>query len=196
MSWIGTADESEPSGAVAAAFERDRAAQGYVANFTQLFARRPAVYEAWRELGAAIRGSMDLRRYELATLAAARRLRSSYCCLAHGKVLVEHFDGPAAVRALVDDPASAELSPVDRAVMRLADRVAAGAADMTEEDLTEVRDLGLDDDEILDVVLTAAARCFFSTVLDATGTEPDAEYRSLDPELRAALTVGRPIAAG
>ena len=26
---------------------------------------------------------MDLRRYELATLAAARQLRSSYCCLAH-----------------------------------------------------------------------------------------------------------------
>jgi hypothetical protein len=32
---------------------------------------------------------MDLRRYELATLAAARRLRSSYCCLAHGRVLAE-----------------------------------------------------------------------------------------------------------
>jgi hypothetical protein len=31
---------------------------------------------------------MDLRRYELATVAAARRLRSSYCTLAHGPVLI------------------------------------------------------------------------------------------------------------
>jgi alkylhydroperoxidase family enzyme len=78
--------------------------------------------------------------------------------------------------------------------MRLADKVAAGAAHMTEADIAELRDLGLDDAEILDVVLAAAARCFFSSVLDAVGAEPDAVYRSLDPDVRDALTVGRPIA--
>ena len=31
-------------------------------------------------------------------------------------------------------------------------------------------------------------------LLDATGTEPDAAYRSMDPQLQEALTVGRPIA--
>jgi hypothetical protein len=41
-----------------------------------------------------------------------------------------------------------------------------------------------------------AARCFFSTVLEALGVEPDPAYRALDPELRAALTVGRPIEGG
>jgi alkylhydroperoxidase family enzyme len=78
--------------------------------------------------------------------------------------------------------------------MRLADKVAAGAAHMTEADLAELRDLGLEDAEILDVVLAAAARCFFSSVLDAVGAEPDAAFRSLDPALREPLTVGRPIA--
>jgi hypothetical protein len=34
---------------------------------------------------------MDLRRYELATVAAAKRLRSSYYALAHGSVLAEQF---------------------------------------------------------------------------------------------------------
>jgi hypothetical protein len=76
----------------------------------------------------------------------------------------------------------------------LAEKVAGGAADLTEQDLGEVRALGLSDDEVLDVVLAAAARCFFSTALDATGTEPDAAYRSMDPELQDSLTVGRPIA--
>jgi len=60
-----------------------------------------------------------------------------------------------------------------------------------------LRKAGLTDDAILDVALAAAARCFFSTVLDATGTEPDAAYRTeLEPDLRQALTVGRPIAEG
>jgi hypothetical protein len=33
-------------------------------------------------------------------------------------------------------------------------------------------------------------------VLDAVGAEPDPAYRALDPAVRDALTVGRPIAAG
>jgi uncharacterized peroxidase-related enzyme len=192
MSWIAAPAEDD-GGPVAAAYDRDRATLGYVANFTTTFAHRPAVYEAWRALNGAIKASMDPRRYELATLAAALRLRSSYCALAHGKVLVEQLDGAAAVPALVGDPA-AELDAVERAVIRVADAVAAGAADMSEDDLAELRELGLSDAEILDVVLAAAARCFFSSVLDATGTEPDAAFRSLEPGLRDVLTVGRPIA--
>lgn len=191
MSWIRTPDESEPT--VAALFDRDRAQLGYVANFTKVFAHRPAVYEAWRALNGAVKASMDPRRYELATVAAALRLRSSYCSLAHGKVLAEQFDGAEAVRELVADPAGAPLSEVDRAVLRLADRVAAGASRMSEEDLAELRALGLAEEEILDVVLAAAARCFFSTVLDAVGAEPDPAFSGLPGPLRDALTVGRQI---
>jgi hypothetical protein len=43
-------------------------------------------------------------------------------------------------------------------------------------------------------VLAAAARSFFSKTLDALGVEPDASYAELDPALRDALTVGRPLA--
>lgn len=191
MSWIADPDESADG--VAAAYARDRGALGFVANYTRVFAHRPAALEGWRALNGGIKAGMDARRYELATLAAARRLRSSYCSLAHGTVLAEQFDGPDAVRAIVTDPATAALTDVDRAVLALADKVAAGAADMTEADLGELRALGLDDDEILDVVLAAAARCFFSTVLDAVGASPDPVYRELDPQLRESLTVGRPI---
>jgi len=138
---------------------------------------------------------MDARRYELATLAAALRLRSSYCSLAHGAVLIDRHVGDDVVREVAQRREPADLTPVDRAVIRLADKVAAGAADMTAEDLDELRELGLDDAEVLDVVLAAAARCFFSTVLDAVGAQPDAAYAGLDPRVRDALTVGRPIAS-
>ncbi len=46
----------------------------------------------------------------------------------------------------------------------------------------------------MDVILAAAARCFSSKTLDRLGVLPDASYRELDPELRVALVVGRPIA--
>ncbi|MFD6165839.1 peroxidase [Oerskovia sp. NPDC060287] len=195
MSWIREAAEDEPGGAVAAAFEKDRATRGYVANLTRLLANRPAVLDAWIGLNGAIKASMSSRRYELATLAAALRLRSTYCALAHGSILAEHHVGAEAVREAAEGHDTVQLSPIDRAVMDLADKVAAGAADMTESDLTELRDLGLDDGEILDVILAASARCFFSSVLDSTGTQADAVFQDLDPALRDALTVGRPIAA-
>jgi hypothetical protein len=56
-----------------------------------------------------------------------------------------------------------------------------------------LRELGLSDDDVLDVALAAAARCFFSKTLDATGTTPDSAYNNLPDNLRTALTVGRPI---
>lgn len=192
MSWIREPDESEPSGAVAAAFERDRASRGYVTNYTKVLAHRPPVLDAWAGLNRAVKGGMDTRTYELATLGAALRLRSSYCALAHGSALLDGHLSADALRAAATGGPSAELDPADRAVLRLAGRVAAGAADMTEDDLAELRDLGWDDVAILDVVLAAAARCFFSTVLDAVGARPDAAYRTLDPALLEALSVGRP----
>jgi alkylhydroperoxidase family enzyme len=150
------------------------------------------VYAAWAQLNGAIKASMDLRRYELATLAAARRLRSSYCGLAHGSVLVETFG--EAVHAIALDHRSAGLDEVDVAVMDLAERVVDDATAIGDHDLQRLRDLGLSEDEIMDMVLAAAARCFFSKTLDALGVRPDAAYRRLDPDLRDVLVVGRPIA--
>jgi alkylhydroperoxidase family enzyme len=78
--------------------------------------------------------------------------------------------------------------------MDLAERVVDDASAIDEADLQRLRDLGLSDAEIMDVVLAAAARCFFSKTLDALGVLPDASFHELEPELREVLVVGRPIA--
>jgi alkylhydroperoxidase family enzyme len=161
-------------------------------NYERAFADRPEVLAAWNQLNGAIKAGMDLRRYELATLAAARRLRSSYCALAHGKVLLERFDEP--VLEIVRDHRASGLDEVDIAVMELAERVVDDAASIGDDELQQLRNLGLSETEIMDVVLAAAARCFFSKTLDALGVRPDASFRELEPELREALVVGRPIA--
>jgi uncharacterized peroxidase-related enzyme len=136
---------------------------------------------------------MDMRRYELATLAAARRLRSTYCSMAHGSVLIENFMEPDQLRAIMADHHTAGLDEVEVAVMDLADKVAADATSVTDADTERLRSLGLSDGEILEVVAAAAARCFFSKALDGLMVEADAKYAALDPQLRDALTVGRPI---
>ena len=194
MPFITAIPDDQATGAVAAMYEADRLAFGYLPNLTKGFSQRPDVYAAWRQLNGAIKANMDLRRYELATVAAAKRLRSSYCALAHGSILLDKFLSPDAVRAVVGDRDSGELDAVDAAVVALADKVALDAASVTQADIDQLRSLGLTDADVLDVVLAAAVRCFFSKVLDGLGIEADAKYAQLDPELRDALTVGRPIA--
>jgi alkylhydroperoxidase family enzyme len=162
--------------------------EGDGANLERAFALRPEVYAAWRQLVTAVKATSDERRYELATLAAARRLRSSYCSLAHGKVLAEQFYDFESVPLLPEG-----LDAADRAIMAFAERVVTDATSITEADVDELRAHGLSDGEIFDVVLAAAIRCFFSKTLDALGVQPDAEFAELDPAFREWLTVGRPI---
>jgi uncharacterized peroxidase-related enzyme len=196
MAFIELVGEDEASGAVAELLEAHRDQLGYVPNYARLFAQRPGVYAAWQQLRDSIAGEMDPRRYELATLAAARALRSSYCALAHGKVLAERFLDAATVQALALNHSDAGLDEVDVAIMDLAAKVAGDTTAIAEADVQRLRDLGLSDAEIFDVVLAAAARCFFSKSVDALGVQPDVELSELEPALREALTVGRPIADG
>jgi alkylhydroperoxidase family enzyme len=77
--------------------------------------------------------------------------------------------------------------------MELAEKVVDDATSVTQSDIDRLRALGLSDAEIVDVVLAAAARCFFSKTLDALGVAPDAIYTELPEEFREELTVGRPI---
>ncbi|HEU4977008.1 MAG TPA: peroxidase-related enzyme [Baekduia sp.] len=195
MTFIETVAEDGADEPVAELYAGDREALGHVANYTKAFSLRPEAYVAWRELNGAIKRPMDPRRYELVSVAAARRRGSSYCLLAHGSILARKHLDPEVVRALAADHAAAGLDDVDVAVMDLAERVAADPGSVSQADVDRLRALGLSDADVLDVVLAAAARCFFSGVLDALGVLPDAAFAALQPpELRDALTVGRPIA--
>src|ERR1044072_2840190 len=95
------------------------------------FSHAPGVMDAWSSLILSIRNRMDRRRYELATLAPAEQLRSSYCMLAHGSALASQFCGEQRVVQIVADRSTADLDETDRAVMDLAAKVAADATSVS-----------------------------------------------------------------
>jgi uncharacterized peroxidase-related enzyme len=194
MAFIELVPEAPASSPEDAVLEAGRAHLGYTPNYARAFAHRPALFQAWLQLNGAIKATMDQRRYELVSLAAARRLRSSYCSLAHGMVLADQvFGDRTTVSAIAADRDAAGLDDVDRAVMDLAEQVVDDAAAVSDAQVARLRELGLEDAEILDVVAAAAARCFFAKTLDGLGVQPDGPFAGLEPDLRAALTVGRPI---
>ena len=192
MALIDTVPEAQAHGDVARMYEQNRAARGYVPNYVKAFSHRTQVMEAWANLLGSVRSTLDTRRYELVTLAAAKALKSSYCMLAHGSVLLEYYDA-AQLTQIAEDYTQAGLSPEDVVMMAFAEKIVCDATSVTAEDTEGLRSHGFSDEEIFDVAAVASARCFFSKLLDALGAEPDAHYLGLEPSLRQALTVGRPI---
>lgn len=78
MAFIYTIPLDEATGSLKELYDAEYAESGMVENIAQAFSLRPAAYVAWKNLLSTIRSNMDLRRYELVTIAAASRLRCSY----------------------------------------------------------------------------------------------------------------------
>lgn len=193
MAFIHTVPVEQADGDVRAMYEQNQASSGYVPNYAKLFSHRPQVMAAWGALIGSIRANLDLRRYELVTLAAARALKSSYCALAHGSVLLRQFYDPERLGAIAEDYAAAGLAPADVAIMAYAEQIVRDATAVTEADIRGLREHGLSDAEIFDIAAATTARCFFSKLLDALGAEADSAYGELEEALARRLTVGRPI---
>ena len=114
--------------------------------------------------------------------------------LAHGAVLLRSgiFTNEQ-VNAIARDYRQAGLAPAEVAMMAFAEQVTARANTVSREDVEGLRGHGFSDTEILDIALTAAARCFFSKVLDSVGAAPDDAYMALDERMRQTLATGRPF---
>ncbi len=193
MAYISTIPEDGAPAGVKEMYDSHTRKLGYVPNYARIFSHRPEVMEAWGGLLRSIRDNMDLRRFELVTLAAARALRSSYCMLAHGSILRRKFYNSEELSSIASDHRRSNLTEAEMAMMSFAEKIVRDAASMTRGDVEDLRNHGFSDAEIFDLAATAAARCFFSKILDALGADPDENYLELDESLRRTLTVGRPI---
>ncbi|MEO8828365.1 peroxidase-related enzyme [Lapillicoccus sp.] len=192
--FIDVVSEDAATGALADYYRQQRDAWGFLPNYAAAFAARPDVAHAWNVLNATIRDGMDRRRFELATIAAARALHSTYCTTAHSMVLRDVCQDDATVRLIAADPSGQSLGPVDRAVFEFATKVATDAASVEQADIDRMRATGLSDADVADIAYAAAARSFFTRVLDALGAQLDPQTAAaFVPELRESMIVGRPV---
>jgi uncharacterized peroxidase-related enzyme len=192
MAFIEPTAPDQTTGDARSMLERQQDHYGFVPNYAKVFSDRPDIMKLWADLQAGIRTHIDPRRFELVTFAAALELGSSYCSLAHARVLERKFLSMDELRQLAACDYSS-VSDAEAAMMTLARKVAADSSRVTADDVDRLRRAGLDESEIFDVVSVAAARCFFAKLVDALGAQPDPSFFEMDVDLRAQLTVGRPI---
>lgn len=172
MTILRTTPEDEATGLVAKIYDDDIKSLGYVTTQTKAMAINPEVYEAFEALLGTITSAMDLRRYELVTLAAAGAIGSSHCLLAHGRKALKAMTEPELME-IARDFRHAGLTPAEVAMMAYAEKLSGNAAAMTAQDALELRNHGFSDAEIMDITLVAAARNYLSRTLLALGVELD-----------------------
>jgi uncharacterized peroxidase-related enzyme len=194
--FIDAVPEQDATGAVADYYEQQRAAWGFLPNYAATFSTRPDVAEAWNTLNTTIREGMERRRFEIATIAAARALRSTYCTVAHAKFLRDECGDEATMRSIAAEPSGAALSSPDRAVYEFAGKIAVDASRVEQADIDRMRAVGLSDADIADIVFAAAARSFFTRVLDGLGAQLDARTaQTFQADVLESMIVGRPVAS-
>ena len=113
--------------------------------------------------------------------------------LSHGAVLRSKFFSAEQVSSIARDFRTAGLPAAEVAMMEYATRISTEAYKVTPREIEALRGHGYSDAEIVDIAAVAAARNFISRLVDALGVEPDIEHLALDPQLKDALTVGRPL---
>lgn len=180
-------------GLTAEIYETAEEELGFLPEFVQAFSHHPEAFTAWEHLITALYGGMDRRRCELATLAAARTMKSTCCAVAHGRTLKNRFFTSAEVIQIVNDHHHAGLDPVEGAVIDFAEKAASDPTGIVQNDIDGLRALGLTDREIFDVAFAVAARAFLTTLIESLGSRAEQPWvDDVEPELLDVLTVGRP----
>jgi uncharacterized peroxidase-related enzyme len=192
MAFIETIRPDAADGAVAAMYQRQQAAWGYIPNYAKVFSVRPEVLARWGQLLAEMRRPMDKRRFELVTFVASVALGNTACALVHGRAL-EAFFSDAQILAIAEGRYEAVLSEAEQAMVAFARQTIVDATRTTADQVAALRRHGYSDGEIFDIAAVAAGRAYFAKLLDALGTLPDSSLLALDEPFRHALTIGRPI---
>ena len=192
MSFIETIPEQHADNEVRAMYERQSSFYGYLPNYARVFSHRPEIMKLWADLQNGVRKHMDRRRFEIITFVAAHTLRSTLCSPAHGKALAKYLSQEDVLKlARGEFPAS--LSVAEVAIVMFTRKMSRNASEVTAADIARLRDHGLADAEIFDVAAVAAARSFWTKVLESLGVEPDAPFHDLDAEFKHTLACGRPL---
>jgi len=135
---------------------------------------RPETAKPLMELAEVLlRGDNPLSRGERELIAAyvSRLNECRFCSDSHGAFAAAQLEGGAPfVASVVNDIATARISPKLRALLTIAGRVQQSGTAVTEADVAAARALGATDVEIHDAVLIAAAFCMFNRYVDGLAT--------------------------
>jgi uncharacterized peroxidase-related enzyme len=155
---------------------------GFVPNVFLALARRPDEFRAFFAFHAALMDSdegLSKAERELIVVATSAVNHCLYCVVAHGAILRIRTKNPLIADQVAVNPAKADLTDRQRAIVDFAMRVAEDSASIDDDDLTEMRDKGFSDDEIWDIGAITALFALSNRYANFAGIRPNDEFYAM-----------------
>ena len=155
---------------------------GFVPNVARLLAISPDHFTGWWEyFDTLMRGPSGLTKIqrEMIAVVVSAEARCPYCLAAHAAALRLRVKDPAFVDRLAVNYRHLDLSRQDRALLDFAIKLTRSAETCDEVDLSELREVGFTDADILHIVEVTAIFNYNVRLATATGLLPNAEYHEL-----------------
>lgn len=145
-------------------------------NFFKGMAIRPDILKvAWGLTKAMLcDGRLPLTLKQLITMTISRQNETPYCCATHTAALVALGVPREVIESCSGDPELKDVPSPNREILLFAKKVAASPKYVTKADHEAMRDLGLSEEEILEVVMLAAFANWTNTWADAAAIPVDA----------------------
>ncbi len=152
---------------------------GFVPNIFLALAHRPDEFRAFFAYHDALllrASSLTKGEKEMIIVATSGVNRCLYCVVAHGAILRVVEKKPLLADQLATNPAKADLTPRQHAMIDFALKVCSQAQDVGEADFTALREHGFNDEDIWDIGAITALFALSNRMANLISLRPNDEF--------------------
>ena len=178
MSWIDEVDVEDADGKLAGIYAELVEKRGKVSNILKVHSLNPDAMGNHLDLYMTLMfGRSGLSRAEREAIAVVVSASNdcAYCVSHHAEALRRYIKDDETLELLVSADGLETLEPRLSNIVRHAEKLTSAPAAMTESDLDELRAVGLDDRDILDLTLVTAYFNFVNRIALGLGVDFNAE---------------------
>ena len=147
--------------------------------FTAQSARPDILATTWGLFrGIFLQGVLPPTVKQMISMTIAMQNGCRYCAVAHTNALESMGVPTEVIQSCANDPDLAHVPPPQRAILKFGLKAARSPRSVTDADLQALRDHGLTDGEIMEVVMVAACSNFLDNWADVSGILVDGEEHS------------------
>ncbi|MBS1967830.1 MAG: peroxidase-related enzyme [Chloroflexi bacterium SZAS-1] len=163
-------------------FEQSRAKPGFVPHVYQAYSLRPQQLRGFNALYNAIMlddSGLSKAEREMIAVAVSAQNHCFYCLTSHGAALRVRSKDVVLADTVAANYRAAALSPRQRAMLDFAVKITRASDTCSEEDIIGLREHGFSDEDIMDIIQTAAFFNYSNRVASALGLRPNREFHSM-----------------
>ncbi len=152
---------------------------GFIPNVFLALAHRPAEFRAFFAAHDALMDKsegLSKAEREMIVVATSAINDCLYCVVAHGAILRIRAKNPLIADQLAINPWKADLTTRERVIIDFALRMVDDSGSITDDDLQQLRNDGLDNDEIWDVGAITAFFAMSNRLANLTSMRPNDEF--------------------